>query len=201
MATEWEVIQAVLQGQSDRYAELVDRYQGATIKLAFSFVGNYEDARELSQNGFVKAYQHLRDFRGKAKFSTWLYRIVVNECKDFLKRMARQPRAVTLAPDPDAEGSELFEVPEPSRGPRGELEQRELARQVTQAIQELPMKQQTAFVLHHVQGLSMDEVAGIMGCRVGTVKAHVFRATQHLRDILEPFVTTPETQTWTQTPG
>ena len=201
MADDWDVIRAVLEGHSDRYAELVAHYQGAAIKLAFSLVGNYEDARELSQNGFVKAYQHLRDFRGRAKFSTWLYRIIVNECKDFLRRAARQPKSVSLVPDPEAEESGLFEVAEPSAGPREQVANRDLAKRISEAIQGLSMKQQTAFVLHHVQGMSLEEVAQVMGCRGGTVKSHLFRATHHLRDVLEPFVATQETSRWTQPTG
>ena len=188
MATDSEIIQAVLHGATDRYAELVDRYQGATIKLAYGFVGNYEDARELSQNGFVNAYQHLRQFRGQSKFSTWLYRIVVNECKDFLRHKARKAGVVSLSADPDDEAGGTFEVADPGGGPGEELANRELATQLTQAIEQLPMKQRTAFVLHHVEGLTLEEVAQVMDCRVGTVKAHVFRAAERLRELLKPLL-------------
>lgn len=183
MATDWDIIQAVLAGHQDRYAELVERYQGAAIKVAYGFVGNYEDARELSQNGFVKAYEHLRDFRGHSKFSTWLYRIVVNECKDFLKAKSRRPSTVSLSRDADdeEEGNALFEVEDPGHGPSESMANRELAKQLTHAIEGLPMQQRTAFLLHHVQGLSLEEVAQVMECRLGTVKAHIFRATEHLR--------------------
>ena len=183
-----DTIKAVLEGDVDRYAELVAKYQGPTLRLAFSLVGNYEDARELSQNGFVKAYRHLRRFRGRASFSTWLYRIVVNECKDFSRRSARRPQTVSLAPDPEREDPGLFEVADPGADPGERLANQELARQLSEAIGRLPMKQRTAFVLHHVHGMSLEEVSGVMGCRVGTVKAHVFRATEQLRGRLEPFV-------------
>lgn len=184
MATDVEIIAAVLKGAQDRYAELVDRYQLHTIKVAYGFVGNFEDARELSQNGFVKAYAHLATFRGRSKFSTWLYRIVVNECKDFLKAKGRRPSTVSLSPaEPDDEGQSggFFDVEDPTSGPSEQLANRELGAQLTRAIEALPMQQRTAFLLHHVQGLSLEEAAQAMNCRVGTVKAHVFRATEHLR--------------------
>ena len=184
MATDLEIIEAVLAGAQDRYAELVDRYQPQAITVAYGFVGNYEDARELSQNGFVKAYEHLVEFRGHSKFSTWFYRIVVNECKDFLKAKSRRPSTVSLSPaEPDEEGDSggFFELEDPGSGPSQQLANRELGAQLTQAIGDLPMQQRTAFMLHHVQGMSLEEVAQIMGCRIGTIKAHIFRATEHLR--------------------
>lgn len=192
VATDAEIIRMVLEGQQDRYAELVGRYQAAAIKVAYGFVGNYEDARELSQNGFVKAYQHLARFRGQSKFSTWLYRIVVNECKDFLKRKGRRPPIVSLFEESDADEPGSVEVVDASGGPSEALVNRELARHLSEAIDQLPMKQRMAFILHHVQGLPLEEMTEIMDCRVGTVKAHLFRATERLRVLLSPYVKTTE---------
>jgi len=182
MATDTEIIQAVLAGEVDRYAELVTRYQLAAWKLAYSFVGNAEDARDISQNGFVKAFQHLSAFRRRAKFSTWLYRIIVNECKDFFKRKARQPQVVSLSGDSDdPDDPILFEVADPAGDPRDALANEELARTLGKAIRILPRKQRTAFVLHHLHGMPLTEVSEVMDCRVGTVKAHLFRACEQLR--------------------
>ncbi len=195
MATDLEIIEAVLSGQQERYAELVVRYQLQATKVAYGFVGNYEDARELSQNGFVKAYEHLAEFRGHSKFSTWFYRIVVNDCKDFLKAKGRRPSTVSLSPaEPDEAGESggFFDVEDPGSGPSEQLANRELGEQLTKVIEELPMQQRTAFMLHHVQGMSLDEVAQVMGCRLGTVKAHIFRATEHLRARLKDAPPTTE---------
>lgn len=188
MATDAEVIAAVLRGDVDRYAELVTRYQPAAWKLAYSFVGNWDDAKELSQNGFVKAYQHLRGFRKQAKFSTWLYRIVVNECKDFFKRKARRPRMASLGSDEDPDDAIVFEVADPTGDPSDVLATRELARRVQGAIGGLAGRQHTAFRLHHLNGLSLEETADVMKCRVGTVKAHLFRACERLRAALSPYL-------------
>ncbi len=189
MASDDEVIEAVLHGDIDRYAELVTRYQAAAWRMAYSFVGNLEDAKELSQNGFVKAYQHLGQFRGRSKFSTWLYRIVANECKDFFKRKARQPAVVSLDPDPERDDPVLFDLADDAGGPRDVLANRELATELGMAIQQLYGNQRAAFILHHLNGLSLEETAHIMGCRVGTVKAHLFRACEKLRIHLTPYVT------------
>ena len=187
-----ETIRAVLHGDVERYAELVGRHQGAALRLAFSFLGDYEDARDVSQEAFVSAYQALGRFRAASKFSTWLYRIVVNECKDVYKRRARQPMAASGLgrPDPEAgAGDGLFvDVADPGAGPGDQLASREFALALSDEIQTLPAQQRTAFLLHHIHGLPLEEAAGVMGCRVGTVKAHVFRATERLRGRLARWV-------------
>ena len=185
-------IDAVLRGNVDRYADLVDKYQQQAIRLAFSLLGNEADAQDVSQEAFVSAYRSLGQFRGGAKFSTWLYRIVVNKCKDAYKRHARRPFVVAqvgeAAPDSDDEGSLFVDVADPTTDPSDHLATRELSQQITAAIGTLPMKQRTAFILHHVQGCSLEEAAVVMDCRVGTVKSHVFRATEHLRVQLTPWL-------------
>ncbi|MBI1953831.1 MAG: sigma-70 family RNA polymerase sigma factor [Candidatus Omnitrophica bacterium] len=190
MPTDLEIIEAVLRGQVDRFAELVDRYQRAAWQAAFGFLGNFEDAKEASQNGFVKAYRHLKGFQGRSKFSTWLYRIVANECKDFLRKKARQPGFVSLVLGGDEEGEEmeLLETADPKGGPRERLEEAELNRVLSRAIGRLPGKQKEAFLLLHLTGLPYEEVSQVMGCRVGTVKSHVSRAVETLRVMMEPYL-------------
>lgn len=198
MEADERVIQAVLQGASDRYGELVDRYQLAAWKLAYSFVGDFEEAKDLSQNGFVKAYQNLDRFRGGSRFSTWLYRIVANECKDFLRRKSRRPFLVSLSTPDEPQESDSpvlpFELEDRSSNPRETAQDRELAVQLARAVERLPMKQRTAFLLRHANGLSLEETSEAMGCRPGTVKAHLFRASESLRSFMGPFLTLMETQ-------
>ncbi|MBI3318976.1 MAG: RNA polymerase sigma factor [Candidatus Omnitrophica bacterium] len=190
--SDTEIIQAVLQGDVDRFAELVDKYQGLVFRVALSFLGHHEDAKDASQEAFVSAYRSLRRFRGGATFSTWLYRIVVNECKDTFKRRSRQPAVAATVdqPDPrrDVDEGLFIDVDDPTANPSDQLANRELSQRLSQAIGALPMKQQRAFALHHLHGLTLEEVAGIMQCRVGTVKSHVFRATESLRMQLTPWL-------------
>ena len=179
-----ETIHAILGGDVERYAELVEKYQGPAIRLACSLVGNYDDAREISQEAFVNAYRALGRFRAAATFSTWFYRIVVNECKDAYKRRAHQPAAVVRVGTPGSDEDlpdGLFDVADPGASPSDQVANHELSRQLSSSIGALPMKQRTAFLLHRVHGLPLDEAAAVMGCRVGTVKAHLFRATHTLR--------------------
>ena len=182
MADETEIIGAVLQGEKERYGELVSRYQLAAWKLAYSFVGDWEEAKDLSQNGFVKAYRHLRSFRAGARFSTWLYRIIANECKDHLRRRRRQPELLNLSGGPGNDEQEpALDPADPGADPRQRAHERELAGRLARSIGRLPMNQRTAFNLHHLNGLPVEEVSRVMGCREGTVKAHLFRAVQSLR--------------------
>lgn len=185
-------IRAVLDGDIDRFAALVDKYQGQAIRLAFSLLGNYADAQDASQDAFVSAYRALGRFRGGAAFSTWLYRIVINECRDLWRRRARRPvMALEAGSRPDEDGaSGLFQVDAPASGadPGQALQQRELALVLSSAIAALPDRQRAAFALHHLHGCTLEETAAAMGCRLGTAKAHLFRATERLQRHLAPWV-------------
>ena len=192
-----EAIQAVLDGDVDRFAELVDRYQAQAQRVAFSLLGNYEDARDASQEAFVSAFRALGRFRGGASFSTWLYRIVVNECKDAFKRRARRPlAAASIGEEPHAgdnpTGGLFVDVADAAAGPGDQAAGRELSRRISAEIAALPFRQRTVFLLHHVHGLPLAEVAAVMGCRLGTVKSHLFRATEHLRERLADVMGTEE---------
>jgi RNA polymerase sigma-70 factor (ECF subfamily) len=182
-----DVIRSVLDGDVDRYAALVEKYQAQALRIAFSLLGNAEDARDASQDAFVNAYRSLPTFRGRARFSTWLYRIVVNACTDLHRRRARQPSAAGLPGDGGEDA--LFEAVDHGVSPQEALSQRETSRRLGAAIKQLPPQQRTAFVLHYVHGLPLADVAEVMACRVGTVKSHVFRAAGSLRAQLNGWMT------------
>ena len=188
--SETQIIAAVLGGATDRYAELVNRYQGPAFRLALSLLGYEEDAKDAAQEAFVSAYRNLGRFHGRAKFSTWLYRIVVNECTDLIRRRVRAPATVPLgASDPDEAEIPIFvDVADPSADPNRDAVNRELSARLSRAIRQLPDKQRQAFVLHHVHGAALADVSEIMGCRLGTVKAHIFRAAATLRAQLSPWM-------------
>ena len=185
-----DAIQAVVDGDVERYAELVDKYQRPILRLAFSLLGNEEDAKDAAQEAFIRAFRALGRFKFQAEFSTWLYRIVVNSCRDAEARRRRHAADVVIGTPNEDDSSVLFvDVDDPSIGPGDQLVNRELAAQLSRAIRRLAAHQRTAFVLHHLEGLSLQEAAQVTGCRVGTVKSHLFRAMDHLRKQLKPFVT------------
>lgn len=185
-----EIVRAVCAGDTEAFAELVDKYQAMAIKVAFSLLGNEQDARDAAQEAFISAYQALPRFRGGAKFSTWLYRIVANKCKDVYRKRARTAgswlRISTTGPG--SKDDHVMEIQDPRTGPALKLYNREIAEALDKAINELPLKQRMAFVLHHLHGMALNEVADVMQCRVGTVKSHVFRATATLKSSMQPWL-------------
>jgi RNA polymerase sigma-70 factor (ECF subfamily) len=190
------IVEAVLNGDTERYGDLVNRYQLAVLRLAFGMVGNMEDARDIAQEAFFKAYRALSSFRKEARFSSWLYRIVVNECRDFLRRKSRQPYRFSLSADPFPNQRDdplnWFDVADPTQNPRQAAFDREVAKRLANALEQLSLKQRTAFLIHYVHGVSLEETARILGCRLGTAKAHLARALERLRILLGPLLSEEE---------
>ena len=183
-----ELVRRVKAGQTEAYAPLVERYQERAVHLAFSLVHHWEDARDLSQEAFVKAFRQVASFREEAKFSTWFYRIVVNTCRDFQRRARwRQWRSLDT-PSADDEETSLFDaLPSDGASPDAQAADRELGDALTRAIERLPTRQRMAFTLRHLEGLSIEEAAEVLQCAPGTVKAHLFHATAKLQKRLQPF--------------
>ena len=167
-----EAILACQRGDRAAFDRLVDRHQRAIYRLCYRYVNNHEDASDLAQDSFVKAYKAIGRFRGDSAFSTWLYRIAVNTCLNFrsARRMAQEELSETLA-DPGA--------PVVQR-----MQERELSQQVREAVARLPEKQRATLILKIYHDLTHEEVAGILGSTVGTVKANLFHAVGNLRKML-----------------
>lgn len=173
-------------GEQAAFETLVRRYQDRVFTIVHGFVRDREEALDLTQETFVKAYQALGTFRGGASFYTWLYRIAVNNCKDALRKQASRPK-VSLE---DEHLQELGFEPtaNPSYDPAGIVEADEMRSVVRQAIAMLPEKLRVAILLHDLEGLPQQEVARILGCPLGTVKSHVFRGRAQLRRLLGRYV-------------
>lgn len=185
-----EIVREVCAGDTDAFAELVDKYQAMAIRVAFSLLGNEQDACDVAQEAFISAYQALPRFRGGAKFSTWLYRIVANKCKDVYRKRSRTADSWLHISSTGSGGNEDFimEIQDPQSEPALELYNSEMAEALSKAVSQLPLKQRMAFVLHHLHGMALNEVAEVMQCRVGTVKSHVFRATAAVKVSMQPWL-------------
>ena len=185
-----EIIRAVCTGDTEAFAELVDKYQTMAIRVAFSLLGNEQDAYDVAQEAFISVYQALPRFRGGAKFSTWLYRIIANKCKDVYRKRSRTADSWLRISNTDSGGNEdyIMEIQDPQSEPALKLFSREVAEALNEAVSQLPLKQRMAFVLHHLNGMTLNEVAEGMQCRVGTVKSHVFRATAALKVRMQPWL-------------
>jgi RNA polymerase sigma-70 factor, ECF subfamily len=171
-----EVIQRVLGGEAAAFDGLVRRYQQEIYRLAYRMTRNAEDAKDLAQETFVQAYRALGTFRGRARFSTWLYRIAVNLCLNHLKSAARQDPAEVDDRLPDARAGSLETLLADERD-----------RAVAEAIEALPPQQKTTLTLRVQQGLGHREIAEILECSEGTAKANYFYAVRALQRRLAAF--------------
>lgn len=182
-------VAAVLAGQQHRFADLVERYQAPIIGYVRRMLGNYEDAVDLSQEVFVKAYSALSTYQPRYPFSAWLFRIARNAAIDELRR--RRLDTVSLdEPVELGEGAVRRQVAGSGAGPEGRLLRRELQDRVAAAVAELPEIYREPIVLRHAAGLSYQEIADALELPLGTVKTRIFRAREILRgslaDLLEP---------------
>jgi RNA polymerase sigma-70 factor (ECF subfamily) len=164
-----QAVLACQRGERGAFDRLVERYQRDVYRLCYRYVNDHDDADDLAQEVFLRAYRAIGRFRGDGAFSTWLYRIAVNACLNF--RSARRPRAQEL---PDA-------LADPSAGAGERMVEQERSRRVREAVSRLPEKQRATVILKVYHDLSHEEVAGVLGASVGTVKANLFHALANLR--------------------
>ena len=169
-----DVVAACLAGQREAFDIIVERHRRTVYLLCYRFVGNHEDASDLSQDVFVRAYKGLQRFRGQSSLGTWLYRIGVNVC---LNRVSlKKPITESIDARPH--------VDERAKDPADELMDGERAAEVRAAIAHLPKKQRATVILRVYHELSHEEIAGILGSSVGAVKANFFHALGNLKRLL-----------------
>jgi RNA polymerase sigma-70 factor (ECF subfamily) len=173
-ASDQALVLRVLGGDLDAFGTILARHQHRVYNIAAGFAASSDDAGDLAQEIFIKAYRSLRYFRGQAAFSTWLHRIAVNACVDYARRRARSgclPLEDAVLPAPDDAGLD----------PQRELERKQLRLRLVRAIGGLSLKLRVALVLHDIDGLTHEEIAHAVGCSVGTTKSRLFRAREEVR--------------------
>ncbi len=184
-AGDEELVALAQKGDRRAFEEIVERHKQKAYRIAFDFARDREEAKDLSQEAFLKAFTYLKNFDGRSAFYTWFYRILVNVCLDYKRRRQRAP-------------SESFEEVSESSIDRSHpaaaqvsLDQQVMAGQISRkvgvALQALPPKQRAAFILRNHQGLSIREIAETMATAEGTVKVHLHRAVMALRQSLAEF--------------
>lgn len=176
-AGEGELVIQAKTGDIAAFEELVKRYRNDVYSLAYHFVRNREEAWDVSQEVFIKAYSALGSFRGDSSFKTWLLRITANRCKDLFKK--RRLDTVSY--------NDLIETPSGAKDesdPSKKLAARETGEAIMSALNTLPAKHRTALVLREFEGMSYDEMSQIMGCNVGTVMSRLFHARKKMQQIL-----------------
>lgn len=167
-----------MDGDVDSFNQLVRRWERPIYALAYRTIGREEDARDVCQETFLRAFRGLPGFKGQAKFSSWLYRIALNLCRDWIRRQRRTPVVAT------PEGLDLIEMAS-EQGPVESIEElvsrRELSRAVAEAMKKLPEEQRTAIILKEYHGLTFQEIADLQGCPLSTVKTRLYQGLSVLR--------------------
>ena len=185
---EAAAVAQVLAGDRDAFRVLVDAHSRSIFNLAYRMTGNQEDADEVVQETFLRAYKSLDRFEGKSKFSTWIYRIAVNRCLDMLEKK-KITGDYTISDDPDPE-EHTVQVPSSDAGPERQLLSREANERIAVAMKLLTPTERIAFTLRHMEGQSIEEISRTLKVKENAAKNTIFRAVKKLRLNLEPLVAT-----------
>lgn len=180
---ELKTVERVLGGDVNAFETLVLSYEKNVYNLALRMVKNPEDASDMVQEAFIRAYNSLASFRGESKFSVWLYRIVSNVCLDFLRSRSRHPTVSLSVENDEGEETEL-DIPDESQSPEALLERRLTRDSVRRGLDALSEEYRQILLLREIQGLSYDEIAETLSMELGTVKSRIFRARKKLCDFL-----------------
>ncbi|MBI4341766.1 MAG: sigma-70 family RNA polymerase sigma factor [Candidatus Omnitrophica bacterium] len=182
------LIERAQAGELGAFDALVRRHQTQVFAVALRMLGDRDEAQEIAQDAFVRAYRGLSAFRREAKLSTWLVSITMNLCRNRRRWWARRKRFIAAsldaAPDPDQEASRI-DVADPSPDPSAIVERKDQARLVLEALQGLSASERAIVVLRDLEGHSYEEIAQVLRCQVGTVKSRLNRARWQLRALLD----------------
>jgi RNA polymerase sigma-70 factor (ECF subfamily) len=176
--TDEELVARSIGGDADSFNELIHRWERPIYALAYRQIGREEDARDVCQETFLRAFRALKGFRGQAKFSSWLYRIALNLCRDWMRRERRTPVVQVLE---DVDLIDLATAREPSESIEDRVARHDLTRIVERAMALLPEEQRTAIVLKEYHGLTFQEIADLVGCPLSTVKTRLYQGLAVLR--------------------
>jgi RNA polymerase sigma-70 factor (ECF subfamily) len=178
-----DLARAAQEGDMGAFEELVARHRDKIYARAYSMVRNEEEALDLSQEAWVKGWQRLAQFQGGAGFATWMTRIVINLCVDHLRKQKRQRAESVEVLEEEAGGVERF-MPVTMPNPAAGLERTELRRRIDRALDQLSAHHRTVLVLHEFEGLGYKEIAGRIGCSIGTVMSRLFYARRRMASLL-----------------
>jgi RNA polymerase sigma-70 factor (ECF subfamily) len=186
--TDEELVARSRTGDMDSFNQLILRWERPIYALAYRVIGREEDARDVAQETFLRAFRALSGFKGQAKFSSWLYRITLNLCRDWIRRERRTPIAQT------PEGVDLIELAGEEVGTETVeqlVSRKELGRAVAKAMALLPEEQRTAIILKEYHGLTFQEIADLLDCPLSTVKTRLYQGLTVLRRQLQQADTGP----------
>jgi RNA polymerase sigma-70 factor (ECF subfamily) len=183
--TEAAALARAKAGDKDGFRLLVERHSRSVFRLAYRLTGNSEDAEDVVQETFLRAYKQLQNFESRASFGTWLYRIAANYSLDLIRSRKRHQDS---CPAGDDEGDILLSIPTTAPGPDRVAYGVQVEERIANAMAQLSEQERTAFVLRHFEGFSIEEIAANLGLGASAAKHSIFRAVQKLRKALEPIV-------------
>ncbi len=188
VVTDKQLVEKVQRGDKRAFDLLVLKYQHKIIKLVSRYVRDSNEAMDVTQEAFLKAYRALPNFRGESAFYTWLYRIAINTAKNYLVTLSRRPSEVDISNE-ENEQFELESILKDYDTPESLVLTEEIQETIVATIEQLPEDLRMAITLREVEGLSYEEIAEVMSCPIGTVRSRIFRAReaidQHLKPLLE----------------
>ena len=185
---EESLVRRTRRGDLEAYDELVRRHQERIYATIYHMTANHEDANDLAQESFIKAYQALKSFKGGSSFYTWLYRIAVNKTINFLKQRKNRTHMSLNDLDFNAEHDPDLMALISDKTPRRDASLAELQEKLNAALLKLSQPHRLVVVLHDVQGQSHEEIAKIMDCNIGTVRSRLFYARQQLQALLSDYL-------------
>jgi RNA polymerase sigma-70 factor (ECF subfamily) len=185
---DFRLVRSCQEGEIDAFEALVEKYQKKMLNVAYRMIGDYDEACEVVQDSFLAAYRSIKKFRGEARFSTWLYSIVLNLSKNRVKQIkARGAREVFSidAPAETEEGPMRMDPPDPGPSILEQMEKKEVDARVQGCINGLDTEYREVLVLRDIQGFSYEEIRDILKIPDGTVKSRLFRARDAVKDCLK----------------
>ena len=184
-ASDLAVVALVKAGDRDAFRHLVERHSRSVFRLAYRLTGHEQDAEDVVQETFLRAFRQIRRFEARSSFATWLYRITVNCSHDLLRQRPRAGSRPSLD-DPDLGIAAGLADASASADPVRELASRRIDERVRTAMDELSDQERSAFVMRHFDGLSIEEIGRVLDLKTSAAKHSVFRAVHKLRRALEP---------------
>lgn len=186
--TDEELILAVQDGDSRAFDILVERYKNRLFAYLLRMLSDRDKAEEIAQETFVRAYMNADKYKPIAKFSTWLYTIGTNLVRNHIRKMKRRPGTWSLWHEGDGQDGQWMEIEDSSQDSEQLADQSALQQLIHQAIQKIPAKYRSAFVLREMEQLSYDEIAATTGIKLGTVRSRINRGRKYFKDAIAPYL-------------
>jgi len=187
-ASDAAAVARACAGDTDAFRVLVERYSRKVFRLAYRMTQNEQDAEDVVQETFLRAYRRLKQFESRSSFGTWIFRIAANAAMDLTRKRGGHEQAEQSIPETEDGANPLAQMPAPDPTPDRILLSGELKHKVESVLASLSPQVRTAFVLRHYEGMSIEEIGSVLGLKLSATKNSIFRAVQKLRKELEPLV-------------